>query len=73
MDRLRFSISYLRWPIQEVTTFGFYQQNVDLGHTQAIRQRETLSHQGAITQEVCCCKAQYLIKETIFSERTRTW
>ena len=25
MDRLRFSISYLRWPIQEVMTFGFYQ------------------------------------------------
>ena len=25
MDRLEFSISYLRWPIQEVMTFGFYQ------------------------------------------------
>ena len=25
MDRLRFSISYLKWPIQEVMSFGFYQ------------------------------------------------
>ena len=25
IDRLSFSISYLRWPIQEVMTFGFYQ------------------------------------------------
>ena len=25
MDRVTFSISYLRWPIQEVMTFGFYQ------------------------------------------------
>ena len=35
-------------------------QNVDLGHTKVmqIRQRETLSHQGAITHEVCCLEAQ---------------
>ena len=35
-------------------------QNVDLGHTKVmqIRQRETLSHQGVITHEVCCCTAQ---------------
>ena len=25
MERLRFPILYLRWPIQEVMTFGFYQ------------------------------------------------
>ena len=25
MDRLSFSISYLRWPIQEIMTFDFYQ------------------------------------------------
>ena len=37
-------------------------QNVDLGHTKVmqIRQRETLSHQGAIIHEVCCLAAQWL-------------
>ena len=36
-------------------------QNVDLGHTKVIqiRQRETLSHQGAIIYENCCSAAQY--------------
>ena len=35
-------------------------QNVDLGHTKVIqiRQRETLSHQGAIIHENCCSAAQ---------------
>ena len=35
-------------------------QNVLLGQTKVmqIRQRETLSHQGAIIHEVCCCTAQ---------------
>ena len=38
-------------------------QNVDLGHTKVIKicQRETLSHQGAIIQEVCCSSAQLLL------------
>ena len=37
-------------------------QNVDLGHTRVmkIRQRETLSHQGAIIHENCCSAAQFL-------------
>ena len=37
-------------------------QNVDLGHTKVIqiRQRETLSHQGAIIHENCCSAAQFL-------------
>ena len=36
-------------------------QNVDLGHTKVIqiRQRETLSHQGAIIHENCCSAAQW--------------
>ena len=40
---------------------SFIDANVDLGHTKVmqIRQREPLSHQGAITHEVCCCTAQF--------------
>ena len=35
-------------------------QNVDLGHIKVIqiRQRETLSHQGAIIHEICLSSAQ---------------
>ena len=43
-------------------------QNVDLGHTNVmkIRQRETLSHQGAIIHKDCCCTAkQYCITYSI--------
>ena len=41
-------------------------QNVLLGQTKVmqIRQRETLSHQGAITHEVCFCTAQLVIEYT---------
>ena len=37
-------------------------QNVDLGHTKVIqiRQRETLSHQGAIIHENCCSAAHWM-------------
>ena len=39
---------------------SFINANVDLSHTKVmqIRQRETLSHQRAITHEVCCCTAE---------------
>ena len=43
MDRLRFSISYLRWPIQKVMTFGFYQpvfKKVTLAGLNSLWQKE---------------------------------
>jgi hypothetical protein len=43
-------------------------QNILLGQTKVmqIRQRETLSHQGAIIHEVCFSSAQFKKKETEF-------
>ena len=48
----------------------FLMQNVDLGHTKVmkIRQRETLSDQGAIIHEVCCCTAQLNSNVSVIAE-----
>ena len=50
-------------------------QNVDLGHTKVmqIRQGETLSHQGAITHEVCCLAAELHLFKIIQALRSNTW
>ena len=50
-------------------------QNVDLGHTKVmqIRQGETLSHQGAITHEVCCLAAELQLFKIIQALRSNTW
>ena len=47
-------------------------QNVDLGHTKVIqiRQRETLSHQGAIIHENCCSAAQWSLQTIQFTVQT---
>ena len=44
-------------------------QNILLGQTKVmqIRQRETLSHQGAIIHEVCCLAAQYFGRQSCHS------
>jgi hypothetical protein len=55
MDRLRFSISYLRWPIQKVMTFGFYQP---------IFKKVTLAGLNSLRQKGC----QISVKNWIFDD-----
>ena len=55
MDRLRFWISYLRWPIQEVMTFGFYQ---------TVFKKVTLAGLNSLWQKEC----QISVKNWIFDD-----
>ena len=50
-------------------------QNVDLGHTKVIqiRQRETLSHHGAIIHESCCSSAQYFPVKMTLWKKSSCW
>ena len=59
MDRLRFSISYLRWPIQEVMTFGFYQP---------VFKKVTLAGLNSLWQKRC----QISVKNWIFNDPFHT-